>query len=353
MYVPNLTAANEVDYYIGKAASAGQAGVIGYHYNTDTNTSYMYLANYGDGSTGVKIQKGGNTTIGGTLTSGGIISAPGASGFTSTTYVAAARNPIWRFGNADTYGISYFQGTAGARSNLDTITLHFGTATAAGSPYQFVSDGTASFSGGLSLGQLFRAVTGVVNEHTAIIHANASSDYWAGLFYSANDTSTVLLATNGTAFRVDAGGVTSALHVDGTTAATSIANGYSFCLDGTHCSVNLYTNGDSMVLRAGNGTTQIGSAVVSYNAFTPALDDTMFLGYTANRWKAVYATAYYAGANVAGVSCTSAAAVTTVGGIVTVCSEPEPESTPAALLSRIHQLEQQVAALAALVGGKQ
>ena len=63
--------------------------------------------------------------------------AAGASGFYSSTYAGNARNPIWRFGNADGYGLSYFQGTAGAYSNLDTIGIHMGTATAAGSQWQF------------------------------------------------------------------------------------------------------------------------------------------------------------------------------------------------------------------------
>jgi len=66
----------------------------------------------------------GNTTITGfanvstTITSGGIISAPGANGFISASYVSNARNPIWRFGNADGYGFSYLPRQYGSRWNL-------------------------------------------------------------------------------------------------------------------------------------------------------------------------------------------------------------------------------------------
>lgn len=78
-----------------------------------------------------------NSYSGVSFTASGGIYAAGSSGFYSSTYVTSARNPIWRFANADTYGLSYFQGTAGLVSNLDTIGIHFGTATAAGSPFTF------------------------------------------------------------------------------------------------------------------------------------------------------------------------------------------------------------------------
>ena len=71
----------------------------------------------------------------GNITSGGRISASGTGGFASSTYAAGARNPIWRFGDADGFGLSYFQGSAGVGGG-DTIGFHFGTATAAGSFFQ-------------------------------------------------------------------------------------------------------------------------------------------------------------------------------------------------------------------------
>jgi hypothetical protein len=85
----------------------------------------------------------GNATSGNVISSG-VVQANPASGFQSTTYLAGARNPIWTFTNANTFGLSYFQGAAGLVSSLDTIGFHFGTATAAGSPFT-MNQGDNSF----------------------------------------------------------------------------------------------------------------------------------------------------------------------------------------------------------------
>ncbi|ASJ79180.1 tail fiber protein [Curvibacter phage P26059A] len=61
-------------------------------------------------------------------------------GFLTTNYVVNARNPIWRFGDSQLVGISYFQGTSGYQS-ADSIGMHFGEANAAGSKFSFTSDG--------------------------------------------------------------------------------------------------------------------------------------------------------------------------------------------------------------------
>ena len=83
------------------------------------------------------------TSVTGTITATSSIAASGAGGFISSTYAVGARNPIWRFGNADGYGISYFQGASGIGGG-DTMGFHFGTATAAGSLFQLNSGaGTA------------------------------------------------------------------------------------------------------------------------------------------------------------------------------------------------------------------
>jgi hypothetical protein len=94
---------------------------------------------------------GGNYVFPGNVTAGGGVYAAGASGFYSTTYVVGARNPIWRFGNADGYGISYFQGSAGI-GGLDTIGFHFGTATAAASLLQVNQNGTVTIQGNVGIG---------------------------------------------------------------------------------------------------------------------------------------------------------------------------------------------------------
>ena len=95
----------------------------------------------------------GHLNISGTGIFGGTVLASGTGGFASSTYVSNARNPIWRFGNSDASGLSYFQGTAGLKgTSVDTISLHFGTATAAGSPFRFEQDGTFTMDGNAGFG---------------------------------------------------------------------------------------------------------------------------------------------------------------------------------------------------------
>ena len=105
------------------------------------------------------------------LVSAGAVSAAGLSGFYSTTYASNVRNPIWRFANADTYGISYFQGSAGfAGTSIDTLGIHFGTATAAGSTVMFSQNGATYINGSLGVGTNGSGTTGEIratNEITA------------------------------------------------------------------------------------------------------------------------------------------------------------------------------------------
>ena len=82
----------------------------------------------------------------GNITATGTISSSGAGGFASTAFVTGARNPIWRFTNADTYGLSYFQGNAGVNGQ-DSIGFHFGTATSAGSAVSITRAGTVVAGG--------------------------------------------------------------------------------------------------------------------------------------------------------------------------------------------------------------
>lgn len=84
------------------------------------------------------------TTVTGTFSATSSVAASGTGGFMSSTYAENVRNPIWRFGNADGFGLSYFQGTTGI-SSTDTIGFHFGTPTAAASLLQLNRVGTAVF----------------------------------------------------------------------------------------------------------------------------------------------------------------------------------------------------------------
>lgn len=95
----------------------------------------------------------GMLTASGGLTVAGTITASSNGGFATATYTNGSRNPIWRFGNADGYGLSYFQGSAGIGSR-DTIGLHFGTATAAASQFQFTDLGGFVASGSTQVASL-------------------------------------------------------------------------------------------------------------------------------------------------------------------------------------------------------
>lgn len=75
-----------------------------------------------------KLNLTGGEVAGSLSTTGSMTSA---EGFYTTSYVSG-RNAIWRFLNAQDYGLSYFQGAGGYGGN-DSIGFHFGTPTVAGS----------------------------------------------------------------------------------------------------------------------------------------------------------------------------------------------------------------------------
>jgi hypothetical protein len=87
-----------------------------------TGTASSLTAGAATTATTATNQSGG-TVNATTVTASGAITSGGNSGFNNATYSSGARNPIWYFGNASTYGISYFQGTAGIGS-ADTIGIH-------------------------------------------------------------------------------------------------------------------------------------------------------------------------------------------------------------------------------------
>jgi hypothetical protein len=90
-----------------------------------------------------------NSYTGVNLAATGSVYSSGEGGFYSSTYVSGARNPIWRFANADGFGLSFFQGASGI-SSADTIGFHFGTATAAASQFTMVSNGNFTASGNVT-----------------------------------------------------------------------------------------------------------------------------------------------------------------------------------------------------------
>ncbi|MHC0445873.1 tail fiber domain-containing protein [Flavobacterium sp. 3-218] len=74
----------------------------------------------------------------------GIVSS--GSGFQTANYATNTRNRIWSFGDSDQYGLSFFQGGAG-QYGTDSIGIHFGNATNAGSQFIFANNGNFITSG--------------------------------------------------------------------------------------------------------------------------------------------------------------------------------------------------------------
>jgi hypothetical protein len=142
---PNFTSTYGNFISIGVANSSKNSAAIQFNYQggAGSTNNFVELSLYA--TSGLKIYGSGAATFASTINSGGIISAPATDGFANATWAANVRNPIWRFGNAAGYGISYFQGSSGV-SGGDTIGIHFGTPTAAGSTVQFNSNGTTNFA---------------------------------------------------------------------------------------------------------------------------------------------------------------------------------------------------------------
>lgn len=118
------------------SGATAQAGI--YIVSDGSYGTRMYLAttdSYVTGSrSAVSIDEGGNVNVmRGTLKQGGNqvlhagnygsysafggkVTSAGNNGFANDVYYSGVRNPIWSFGNASSYGISYYQGTAGIGS---------------------------------------------------------------------------------------------------------------------------------------------------------------------------------------------------------------------------------------------
>lgn len=100
------------------------------------------------------VNKAGDTGVGAlsaSSLSGGSVSSD--TGFKTTAFSLNVRNPIWRFGNLDTHGFSWFSDASGL-GGVNTLGIHFGTATAAGSsvritPNSLDVQGSGVFSGGV------------------------------------------------------------------------------------------------------------------------------------------------------------------------------------------------------------
>jgi hypothetical protein len=162
-YVPTATTLGSM-YGIGYGYSGG-GGAIGNPGGVPSGIWGMYVASAGTARIFLDSDVGrgyfaSDVVAGGGVIANGAVYAAGTSGFYSSTYAANARNPIWRFGNADPYGLSYFQGSAGVSpaGGGDTIGFHFGTATAAASLLQLnnghgaVVNGNFAATGNVGIG---------------------------------------------------------------------------------------------------------------------------------------------------------------------------------------------------------
>lgn len=124
---------------------------------------------------------GGGLGVAGAIYSGGLVSA-GSAGFQTTTYSNNVRNRIWSFGNADGFGLSYFQGTSGF-GGTDSIGLHFGTATAASSQFSFAAGGNFYATGS---GTFFYSDKRLKTEVGKIENALDKIDQLTGVLYTQN-----------------------------------------------------------------------------------------------------------------------------------------------------------------------
>lgn len=180
-----------------------QGGSAGQYYHL-TSTQYTDLT-VGFTGTGNLVRATSPTLVapnvgaatGSSLTVTGGVAAGGATGFSSSTFVVNSRNPIFYFGNANPYGMSYFQGTAGT-GGIDTIGMHFGTATAAGSTHRFISNGSLEITGNLTVNS-----TSLLSSTTTLTNAAGAA---VGTLNNApvagNPTKWITINDNGTTRRI-------------------------------------------------------------------------------------------------------------------------------------------------------
>jgi hypothetical protein len=130
---PTLTLAGAGAYssILNMGASGGGAAQI---------KSSANLLLFTAGVQNASLDTSGNLVVAGNISAGGSVTAGTGAGFITSSYTGNARNPIWYFGNASTYGLSYFQGTSG-QNGTDSVGFHFGTATSAGSSLNISATG--------------------------------------------------------------------------------------------------------------------------------------------------------------------------------------------------------------------
>ena len=123
---PTLMGWNGSATYGVRVDSARQADVL---YSSTSAYATIY---YDYDNTAYYLNPNGTSVLY-ALAAANSVTSGGNTGFYNDVYYNGVRNPIWSFGNATSYGISYFQGAAGIGGS-DTIGIHpNGDPTASGS----------------------------------------------------------------------------------------------------------------------------------------------------------------------------------------------------------------------------
>ena len=204
-------------------------------------------------NTSYYVNPNGTSYLYGLTTAIGIVSG-GNNGFYNDVYYGGARNPIWAFGNATSYGLSYFQGSAGL-GGIDTIGIHpNGVPTGSGSVLMVTSSYTQS------LGSM-RAPLFYDSDDTAYYvnpnsTSNLSATYIGGHLYTSYNANDILLQTSttgaaGLLLRDSAGNFRVQMYGDG-------AN-YGF-LDGAWASWDIQKTIDGNLYMNGNGSYYLNPA---------------------------------------------------------------------------------------------
>jgi hypothetical protein len=183
------------------------------------------------------------------LFSNGLVVA-GTQGFQSRTYTTGARNRIWSFADADSFGLSYFQGTSGI-DGQDTIGIHFGTATAAASTLQVNRAGYTTSLGSLRApifydsdntgyyldpaGSSVLGATTLQSTNDAQLFLNGNGSSWAGISWTDVSATDYMFYNGSTStFAIGGGGSVVAnkkLHING---SVTIGSGLAATSAGTN-----------------------------------------------------------------------------------------------------------------------
>ena len=169
-------------------------------------------------NTSYYVNPNGTSYLYGLTTAIGIVSG-GNNGFYNDVYYGGARNPIWAFGNATSYGLSYFQGAAGL-GGIDTIGIHpNGVPTGSGSVLMVTSSYTQSL--GSMRAPLFYDSDNTSYYVDPASTSNLSATYIGGHLYTSYNANDILLQTSttgaaGLLLRDSAGNFRVQMYGDGT-----------------------------------------------------------------------------------------------------------------------------------------